>query len=358
MAASEVEYSVEREIDEFFKKTSATRAACDSYAKEHLGGDVIPVAVQGVCSYTVYAGPKAEFVVQFRLKSLMLEMETVNLARTVYGHFAPQVTFKGPIGKEIDGKEPLYIYVMARIGGISYLDFLLTHNGHVPENSPTFSSWRKNLVTDIARFFAMSWKAPQNVDEISRERLLHQYERELQLLLHSLPGRFHPFIRESLNTLRAILSLPMVLLHRDFGVCNIMVDEASCNLVGVIDWAEAEIAPFGLNLHSHQRLISKVHLKNGWIRYDDYILLEDIFWSTFREEAGGLSDETIRIIKSARVVGLLLSCGFTPRLVNMPEPVPIQDDESGAYNMRNLDGLLINRATRFTELDDYARLID
>ncbi|KAL2377053.1 hypothetical protein RJZ90_007040 [Blastomyces dermatitidis] len=273
MAASEVEYSVEREIDEFFKKTSATRAACDSYAKEHLGGDVISVAVQGVCSYTVYTRPKAEFVVQFRLKLLMLEMET----------------------------------------------------------------------------------APQNVDEISREHLLHQYERELQLLLHSLPGRFHPFIRESLNSLRSILSLPMVLLHKDFGVCNIMVDEVSCNLVGVIDWAEAEIAPFGLNLHSHQRLISKVHLKNGWIRYNDYILLEDIFWSTFREEAGGLSDETIRIIKSARVVGLLLSCGFTPRLVNMPEPVPIQEDESEAYNMRNLDGLLINPATRFTELDDYAR---
>ncbi|OJD13765.1 hypothetical protein AJ78_05815 [Emergomyces pasteurianus Ep9510] len=319
MAAGEMEYSVEREIDEFFKKTSTTRTVCDSYAKEHLGGDVIPVAVQG-----------------FRLKSLMLKMETVNLARTVYGHFAPQVMFKGLIGKDIDGKEPLYIYIMARIGVISYLDFLLTHNRHVPENSPTFSSWRKSLVTDIARFFAMSWKAPQNVDEISRERLLHQYERELQLLLHSLPDRFHPFIRKSLSSLQAILSLPMVLLHKDFGVCNIMVNEASCNL----------------------RLICKVHLKNGWIRYNDYILLENIFWSTFREEAGELSDETIRIIKSARVVGLLLSCGFTPRLANMSEPIPIQDDESGKYNMRNLDGLLINPATRFTELDDYVKLID
>lgn len=56
----------------------------------------------------------------------------------------------------------------------------------------------------------------------------------------------------------------MVLLHKDFGVCNSMVNETSCNLVGVVDWAEAEVAPFGLNLHSHQRLISKVHLKN-WL---------------------------------------------------------------------------------------------
>ena len=129
-----------------------------------------------------------------------------------------------------------------------------------------------------------------------------------------------------------------------------MVNEKSCNLVGVIDWAEAEVAPFGLNLHSHQRLISKVHLKNGWVRYDDYTILEEIFWNTFSEEAGGLSNKIIGDIKSAKIVGLLLSRGFTGRLANMPEPVPIRDDESGAYNMRDLDGLLINPATRFTEL--------
>ena len=43
--------------------------------------------------------------------------------------------------------------------------------------------------------------------------------------------------------MEAILSLPMVLLHRDFGTCNIMVDGTSCRLTGIIDWAEAEICP-------------------------------------------------------------------------------------------------------------------
>lgn len=208
----------------------------------------------------------------------------------------------------------------------------------------------KLLIIQPVRFFALSWKAPQEVDQTYRDGLRSRYEKELRLLLASLPDRFRRFIQESLNSLPAILSLPMVLLHRDFGVCNIMVNETSCNLVGVIDWAEAEIAPFGLNLHSHHQLISKVHLKTGWSRFDDYLVLEEIFWSTFSEEAGGLSNETIRVIKSARIVGLLLSRGFTSRLANMPEPVPIRDDESGAYNMRDLDGLLINPATRFTEL--------
>lgn len=142
----------------------------------------------------------------------------------------------------------------------------------------------------------------------------------------------------------------MVLLHKDFGTCNIMVDSASCHLVGVIDWAEAEVGPFGLNMHSLQLLMSMFHLKNGYVRYDDYDILEETFWETFDEGIGGLGKEETEAIKSARVIGLLLSRGFTSRLANMPKPEPIRDDESGAYNMLHLDGLLITPATRFGEL--------
>lgn len=87
-------YSVDQGIANFFRQTSATRAACDQFPKEHLGGQVVPVAVQGVCSYTVYAGSNAEFVAQFRIKPLQLQIETANLARTIYGDLAPKVTFR------------------------------------------------------------------------------------------------------------------------------------------------------------------------------------------------------------------------------------------------------------------------
>lgn len=146
------EYSVDQEITNFFEKAAVTRSACDAYAREHLGGNVIPVPVQGVCSYTVYAGSNAEFVAQFRLEALHLRMDTANLARTIYGHFAPEVAFKGVIGEETEGKEPLYIYVMSRVRGMIYLDFILAHTSHVPENSAEFSHWRKNLIADIARY--------------------------------------------------------------------------------------------------------------------------------------------------------------------------------------------------------------
>lgn len=152
MTSSNLEYSVDQEIAHFFGKTSATRSACDISAKELAGGNVVPVAVQGVCSYTVYAGPKQDLVVQFRLRSLRLKLETMTLAREIYGQFAPQISFKGQIGEDadVDGKEPLYIYTMTRVQGVSHLDFILGHN--VPENSPEYFDWRKTLITDIARF--------------------------------------------------------------------------------------------------------------------------------------------------------------------------------------------------------------
>ena len=131
-----------------------------------------------------------------------------------------------------------------------------------------------------------------------------------------------------------------------------MVDKTSCHLTGVIDWAEAEVGPFGQNLHTLHFLTGTLHLKNGWRRYADYTALQNTFWSTFHETIGGdLPLETMRTIEAARIMGALRSYGFTIRLANEPPATPIQDDETGQYNMLYLDGFLINPATRFEDLN-------
>lgn len=122
-----------------------------------------------------------------------------------------------------------------------------------------------------------------------------------------------------------------------------MVDKETYNIVDVVNQAEAKIKPFGLNLNSHQRQISEMYLKKGWIRCDDYIDLEKIFWNTFTKKARAGSNETPRVIKAARIVGLLLSRGFSNHLPNASKPVLIRDDESGAYRMP---------ATRFIDLTE------
>ncbi|KAK3947080.1 hypothetical protein QBC32DRAFT_385963 [Pseudoneurospora amorphoporcata] len=250
--------------------------------------NVVPVDIQGVCSYTVYAGPELEYLVQFRLKSLALKTEISDLATAIYGSLVPKV--------------------------ITQLDFILAHG--FPEDSPDNLLWRKTLMGDVAQFMALSWKAPQAASPEYRSRLRETYVTDLELLSTSLTSRFQPIIQTCIDAIDDILSLPMVLLYQDFGASNILVDEATCHLVGVIDWAEAEVCPFGLNLHSIRFLSGKIHLRNGWMRALD----------------------------------LLRSDGFTPCFANEQEPVSISDDEHGRYYMMSLYGSLINPETKVTTL--------
>lgn len=121
---------------------------CDTKAVELAGGNAVPVDVQGACSYSVYAGPDLEYVVQFRLKSLALATKVTSLATEIYGSFVPKVTFEGKVGD--DEKEPLYVYLMSRMRGMTHLDFILAHG--FPENSPDNLVWRQNLIGDIAQY--------------------------------------------------------------------------------------------------------------------------------------------------------------------------------------------------------------
>ncbi|KAL6818034.1 hypothetical protein J3E69DRAFT_374859 [Trichoderma sp. SZMC 28015] len=349
MTVSYPGYNNDEQIADFFTKTSATRSSCDIRARELVGGSVVPVEGQGNCSYSVYAGPDLEYVVQFRLKSLELKTETMALARKIYGTLAPETSFKGEIGDNGEGKESLYVYLMRRVRGITHLDFILAYG--FPENSQENFTRRKTFMADIARFFATSWKNPQKVKSTYRDQLGQTYTKELQLLLSALPNRFHAIIKHCIRSIDDVLSLPMVFLHKDFSTCNIMVDETSCHLVGVIDWAEAEICPFGLNLDSLQSFAGKLDYRQGWTRYQDYADLQDTFWNVFAQEVGSLTEDKIQAIKLARVLGLLLSHGFTRRLANEPPAAPIGDDDDGRYNMLSLDAFLINPATRFEDLD-------
>ncbi|KAJ5944568.1 Aminoglycoside phosphotransferase [Penicillium verrucosum] len=127
----------------------------------------------------------------------------------------------------------------------------------------------------------------------------------------------------SIDALPTIFSLLIVLLYKDFGIYNIMV-----------------------NADSNYLFISKYRLGVGWVRYGNYDTLNNNFWNILSVGTGGLEEETIRTIKSIMIVGLLLSYRFTSRLANMPKPEPICDDESGAYEVLGLDGLLIVPTTK------------
>jgi hypothetical protein len=96
MTSNVASYRVEQEVINFSKKATTTRSACDAFAKELIGCNMALVDVQEVCSYTVYAGSDQEFVVQFRLRSLALNLETIALAQKIHGDLVPPGLFQGP----------------------------------------------------------------------------------------------------------------------------------------------------------------------------------------------------------------------------------------------------------------------
>jgi hypothetical protein len=204
----------------------------------------------------------------------------------------------------------------------------------------------------VFSFFALSWKSPQVLEQAQLDRLQEEYERELRLLLDALPSRFQDIVRHCLQALPSIMALPVVLAHKDFGDFNILVDPDTCHLLGVIDWAEARLEPFGVNLYAVEKLMTKFHLRNGASRYPDYDTLYNSFWQTLKAEIGpDLSDATVDVINSAMLLGFLLENGFTGRLADMPEPVPISDDgKEGAYKMLILDSFLSRAETKFSIL--------
>jgi hypothetical protein len=183
-------------------------------------------------------------------------------------------------------------------------------------------------------FFTLSWEAPQEVYSDYRENLRRTYTKDLQLLLHCLPQRFHQIIRKCLDSMDAFLSLPMALLHRDFAICDIMVDWKSSRLTGIIDWPEPSFPA---------ALTGALHLKNGWRRFEGYEALPDTFSSTFQDQVGNLSVESMKTINTARIIGLLRSRGFTKQVANMRPATSIRDDETGRYNMLYLDSFPVNQ---------------
>lgn len=150
MTTNGVKHDFDDELAVFFSQTSVPQTECDTLAAQLLNTtNITPVPIQGTCSYTVFAGQ--EIVVQFRLKSLELSIETSDLARQIFGKWAPCVEFKQQLGEDgvSSEKKPVLVYVMSRVKGISMLEFILEYG--YQENSDENKARRKTLVGDFAK---------------------------------------------------------------------------------------------------------------------------------------------------------------------------------------------------------------
>ncbi len=146
-------YNLDDDIATFFSGKSATRQQCDQFASKLFGDPIEPVAVQGVCSYTVVAG--GHKIIQFREETSLLDMEVLAFAQEVHGEFVAGCRELGWIGQAETSR--LAIYEMDRLPGDNYILARSSFMGMVHLQLATVHSLARFVETDrLSRLFCQN----------------------------------------------------------------------------------------------------------------------------------------------------------------------------------------------------------
>ncbi|KAF2753266.1 hypothetical protein EJ05DRAFT_514765 [Pseudovirgaria hyperparasitica] len=327
-------YSLDNAIAKFFHELrGVNRQQCEELALSLVGPPLQPCRIQGAFSYTIRAGPGLAKIIQFR--SEYLDMHVLECARLTFGTLVAACVHHGHIGNP----SRLGVYVMDNLPGVTYIEARMAFpslNGMSKE----MCIWQNNVVVDLARFFALSWKRPLKLNELEVTSCRNDMEQKLRLLSKTLPSPFSDTMTDLANNVGILFSdsYPLVLTHDDLCEMNILVDSATGNLTGVIDWANASIQPFGLALWGVENVFGYMD-GTGWHYFGNYEQLKELFWRKFEEDAGV---KTITLdfkenLKLARLVGIALRYGY--KWDNLKETKPIStDDPSLRYLIAFLSG--------------------
>ncbi|GFP52346.1 hypothetical protein TASIC1_0001049800 [Trichoderma asperellum] len=336
----------EFDIAHFFFYAGVTRQACDDWLSRFKGGIFTPIPEQGNSSYSVYAGQDQEYIVQFRLKSISLDVDAINLAQKVYGFKVPTVVLEAQLGEDGGEKPPVLVYSIDRVRGTPYSSFLWYRDQAMITSREMNAVCRRNLTRDFARFFAMSWNSPR---QLSSEKRAMSRKLQIGILegLFYLPEEFHPIINACINQIDIVMRLPMVVYHTDLSKESFAVDN-ECQLVGIMSWSKLAIGPFGLNLYILQQIYGDFSLTYGRANFYDHEELQCLFWDTFSRSVGDLTDDEFRSIKMAMIMGFLQRWGLAWKVATYPGPEPASTvDEMAQFSMSILKSYLIDEKTRF-----------
>jgi len=284
------------QISQFFKRhISTTKDECNRVAADILKSPVSPTPIQGAQSYTVAAGSgQVPKVIQFR--SLELNIELVEYARQSYGTFVPSCEYLGIIGG-------VYVYLWDLVPGPAFCR--VRREFHALGMQQRL----RQTVQDFARFSASAWVNKPAIKEPSSS--LEEYSRVLDQVSDGLPERIRLKLDEIRKDLPSIFrtGYPMALQHDDFLENNFHVNEATGHITGVVDWAAAIIAPFGVSLGGLE-IILGVQTSSCWHFHPNHMELREHFWDTFYQEVGQISADDRQSMEVARLFGLFRTHGF------------------------------------------------
>ncbi|KAL9095016.1 MAG: hypothetical protein Q9165_002618 [Trypethelium subeluteriae] len=170
---------------------------------------------------------------------------------------------------------------------------------------------------------------------------------KLSRLAHDLPTTpLRARAQRTLSRLHLLRALPLVLNHGDVVPSNLLVERETFELCGVVDWAEAEVLPWGVCAYGVEYALgwlanssspaaaaaaaalgSAVEGGDGdgegggggrrrtkeWVYYDCAASLRRSFWDALAEEVPALREEggeVLEAVRLARDVGVLLWYGY------------------------------------------------
>ncbi|WXC61528.1 hypothetical protein SNK03_007403 [Fusarium graminearum] len=305
----------QRATDRFFgDRKSPSQKQCDEIAQSISGASTVsPVESPGSMSYTVICsgcpGPQQDLVLSFREQGAMLDVDIVKLAKEIHGNLVPESTFHG----NMEGADPpLFIYSMPYLRGSSY-------TGVQPfwvEMDSNEESTQRAFVKGLARYFARCWSSSQPVDHQTRaEKQLGIHKRLARLTEESSPVLSKAILSKLMEALPSIFGndYPQVLTHNDFSVTNILVNEDTSEITGIVDWSLASVMPFGLDLDI-LFLATGFKALDGWHDYGCKPQLQEVFWDEFWFSSGiegeDLRRKTQNLAEVAGQIGAILRLAF------------------------------------------------
>ncbi|KAL1871360.1 hypothetical protein Daus18300_004726 [Diaporthe australafricana] len=330
--------------------------------------DIEEVNHQGYCSYTLCVGRDA--IIQFRPTVHKLDTRVTAAAKDIYGSLAPQTilldvlnvpkplpcdkagrsSHQQPVDEAIviddsfyKSHTSLHVYSMARIPGLSVTE-LRASGAQSSLSKAALRRQRENILGRFAKFIVIGWKSSRRASDPTVSRLCGRVGPSIRWRLQEmhvhLPQRFQPAVKNILERLDGIESLPWVLTHGDVLPANMMVQEPQdateeVVLTGFLDWAEAEYLPFGVGLYGLEALLGESGRDSRFSYYPEAEELRKYFWLRLEAEIPGLllkseSDNFRGTVEAAHSLGVLLWHGIAfdnGRLDRVVDEEKIEDAE-------------------------------
>ncbi|KND87262.1 hypothetical protein TOPH_08110 [Tolypocladium ophioglossoides CBS 100239] len=251
-SASSVQQLARIQVNNFFTRhPGLSQEQCIKLAAGILGcrrDEVLPAETQGAYSFTLVRAnsPARETVVQFRDLGSPLNIEILQLARETYCSMAHSCRV---IDCGLD--DEALVYAMSRIDGSAFA--VAKRDLYYDQNGERLI----RLVGDFAIFIASSLASLRLLEPSQSDAQLYNAIKKLDTLRSNVPAHLQPKLAEVYDRVPVIFGRQhaQVLNHADLQEPNIHVDITSGAMVGVVDWDDAEIGPFGTALSWFEPLL-------------------------------------------------------------------------------------------------------